>query len=138
MSASVYLYRYNCTVEHLRAFPAVIMFSSYRGFMCNFLKPLQETAQKIDNCCFGYFKLTQIFKNQEETQCGGVQKQNFVFTPSYTNKALCGSVLCAESLTELSDRVRDNINIAWYLETLLPFMTTEQSPNLSQSFTHTQ
>lgn len=31
----------------------------------------------------------------------------------------------------------DNINIAWYLETLLPFTTTEQSPNLSKSFTFT-
>lgn len=35
----------------------------------------------------------------------------------------------------LSGHVRENINTEWYLETLLSFMTTEQSPNLSQSVT---
>lgn len=64
---SLYLYIYTdaYSVEHLPSFHAVIMFSSCRGFIYNFFKPLQITYQK-QNSCFRYFKINTDFQKPRQ------------------------------------------------------------------------
>lgn len=55
---SIWLFMIQMHSEHLPSFHAVIIVgSALGGFMYNYLKPLQTTAQRTDNCSFYYGKI---------------------------------------------------------------------------------